>query len=120
MIIFNVENNNVACVEMSGLDISFEHATTRAKLLELIPGFADLSAIRSISFEPSRGIYHMTDMEFSLSVFDTPEDNATLKYISDNIDSIVSAMKQDQAAEQAEQADAVANAEQPQVIPGSN
>lgn len=101
-IIVTIEGEFATFVVKEGTSITFEHAVPREDFLaDFVVG--DMTNIRQVNYEPYRSLYHILNLDYSLTEVENPEDNELIAYIHDNLDSIKVYFETKHAEEEAAQ-----------------
>lgn len=80
---FTIERQYASCVTFSGIGFDFQSCIDR-KLLELKFPEINLSDVVQLSFEPERNLFNIVTSDNNVLVFNSPQEDARLKFIDDN------------------------------------
>ena len=83
----SIEQQFATCKEENGLDVTFDFAIERPYFVEQFSG-VDLSQTRQLSYEPERGLYHILELDYSLTVLDDPSSDPRMAFVHNNKDAI--------------------------------
>jgi len=100
--IISIQENTAAVVEHDGIPIVFEHCVERPDFEAHFNG-VDLSAVRTLAYEPDRSLYHINLIDWSLLVLNHPLDDPRMAYIHINREAIKSWFEEQKECESCEQ-----------------
>lgn len=100
--IFFLEPKHASITTEDGMDTLFDHAVSRVDFLAEFSD-VDFSTARQISYETARPLYHIIEMDYSVTDLGAdPTSDPRMSYIHENINAILSWFEAEYAKEQEE------------------
>jgi hypothetical protein len=85
--IFTLDSSYGAFIEDEGVDRVFEHCVDRSDFLTEFSA-TDFSNTRQLSYEPDRELFHIVELDYSITELSSATDDPRMAYIHNNIEAI--------------------------------